>query len=310
VVLRLELRAQYAGRLYNDATAQLVSSGLLGSKVVAISPGNPASGPLASGEIRGLRPFNFETAAAELSDTTRDVKGLVADVKKLTNEATELVKDVRTGDGTLGKLVKDDDLYRDLKGVARDAGQLLRRAEGAVSRVDGEMDNLKGFVQDGRDTLKSVKSGTDALGRLPIVRGYVEDATAILVRPAHKRERMTFAAADLFPPGTAVLSDTGKKHLAVVAGWVAGQPEKGEVVVVAYADPADMAVPPPAARVVTKKQAEAVLAYLKGVGADKTGQWFSHRKSTSLGMGQEKPPVPETDSIPAANVQVLVFVPQ
>ena len=91
-----------------------------------------------------------------MTDTARDVKGLVADVKRLTGEATELVKDVRTGDGTLGKLVKDDDLYRDLKGVARDAGTLLKRADGTefpveirVSLLDAQgQRSIVGIVRD------------------------------------------------------------------------------------------------------------------------------------------------------------------
>src|SRR3954447_16861237 len=60
VILRLEMNAKYRSRLYADATAQIVSSGLLGSKVIAVSPGNPDKGPLADGRLRGLRPFSFD----------------------------------------------------------------------------------------------------------------------------------------------------------------------------------------------------------------------------------------------------------
>ena len=49
VGVRLQLQSRYAGRLYADATAAIHSSGVFGSKVIAVNPGNPASGPLVSG---------------------------------------------------------------------------------------------------------------------------------------------------------------------------------------------------------------------------------------------------------------------
>jgi hypothetical protein len=38
--------------------------------------------------------------------------------------------------------------------------------------------------------------------------------------------------------------------------------------------------------------------------------WFSSRKMAALGLGTNPPLVPETESLPAARVEVLVFVPQ
>ena len=38
--------------------------------------------------------------------------------------------------------------------------------------------------------------------------------------------------------------------------------------------------------------------------------WFSSRKVTPLGQGLKPPPLPETDPLPTARVEVLVFVPQ
>jgi len=41
--------AKFAPRLYADAVAQVQPTGLLGGKVVAITPGTPAAGPLRTG---------------------------------------------------------------------------------------------------------------------------------------------------------------------------------------------------------------------------------------------------------------------
>ena len=310
VTLRLEMNAKYKSRLYADATAQIVNSGLLGSKVIAVSPGTPDKGPLADGRLRGLRPFSFDEAAAELRDTAREVKDLVREAKGTAAEAKELVREVRQSEGTIPKLLKDDDLYRDLKEIAGETRGLLKRANGAVTKVEGEMDNLKGFVTDGRDTLRSVKQGTDAIGRLPIIRGYVEDSAALLVKPAHKRERMTYNAADLFQPGTAVLTDMGRAHLTNAAAWLKGvRDAKSEVVVAAFCDPADKTQTSASAQELTKKQAEAVIEFFKSQGVHKLG-WTTRRKMTPIGLGMSPSPVVEKDPPPASNVQVLLFTPQ
>src|SRR5439155_25825409 len=142
------------------------------------------------------------------------------------------VKEVRQSNGTIPKLLKDDDLYQDLKEIAAESRGLLRRANGAVNKVEGGMDDLKGFVTDGRETLRSVRQGTDAIGRLPIIRGYVEDAAALLVKPAHKREAMTYRTTDLFEAGTAMLTERGRTHRTNAAAWLKGVTNsKAEVVV-------------------------------------------------------------------------------
>lgn len=288
VTVRLRLHPKYAGRLYADAAAEVQSGGVFGAKVVAVFPGTPAAGPLASGRLAGRRAAGLDEAVAE-------VRGLV--------------KDVREGNGTLGRLLRDDDLYRDLKGVAADTRGLVKRADAAVGTVQGEVATLRGLAADGKETLRSVKQGTDAIGKLPVIRSYVEDANALLVRPGMNRFRAVYAPTDLFEPGTAVRAAAGNEHFAKLAAWLrqAHHP-KAEVVVVAYADPADTSLTAGAAVEVTRKQAEAVVEYLKGEGVHKIG-WTTRRKITPLGMGVNPPPVAETEKVPAASVQVVIFAP-
>ena len=111
--------------------------------------------------------------------------------------------------------MQDDSLYTDLKSVAK-------KADTAVGTVEAEAKNVRGLVRDGQETLRSVRQGTDALQKLPIVRGYVEDATAILVRPTCRREAINYSTADLFEPGSAILTEVGKGHLEAAAERLKG----------------------------------------------------------------------------------------
>ena len=106
VTLRLKLDARFADRLYADATARLHSTGLISAKVVAIDPGTPAAGPLVDGELTATESPDLAAAAAKF--------GAAAE------EAEMLLREARTGNGSFARLVRDDDLYQELKGLTRD----------------------------------------------------------------------------------------------------------------------------------------------------------------------------------------------
>lgn len=295
VTLRLRLESRFANRLYADATAQIQTSGLLGSRVIAVHPGNPERGILTGGRLRGQKPFNLDEAVAE-------VRGTAAELRGLANEAKELVKDVRESNGTMMKLLRDDDLYQDAKA-------LISRADHAIGTLEGEVSGLRGFVQDGRETLRSVRQGTDALGKMPIVRNYVENSVELLVRPNHHRTSWMYKTGDLFEPGTATLSYEGQVHLNnLTHSLKANGHKQADIVVAAFWDPSDKTQTPASALELTRRQAEAVIAHFKICNVHKIGT-FSRRKLTPLGMGISPSPVVEVEPLPCCAIQVLLFTP-
>ncbi len=297
VVVRMQIDAKYSSRLYADASAQIHSTGLLGAKVISIQPGTPKSGPLPDGRLAAKETPDIAVAAAKIGDTA--------------DEAKLLLKEVRTGKGTISKLLNDDSLYTEVTGLAADSRKMVKRADTAAGSVEDKVADVDKFVKDGRATLQSVKQGTDAVQKLPIIRGYVTDSAAILVRPDARRELVTYSTADLFESDTAILTETGRGHLNQVAAWVKGQPNsKAEVVVAALCDPGNVGQTPASAAELTKKQCEAAVEYLKGQKAFKTGLVSSSRKVTPLGLGQGPSPVIEKERMPPSYLQVLVFTPQ
>jgi phospholipid/cholesterol/gamma-HCH transport system substrate-binding protein len=196
---------------------------------------------------------------------------------------------------------------KDIRGMVGDVRGALRKVDGIVAT---EAVGVRGLVQDGRETIQSVKQNSDAIARLPIVRDYVENATAILVRPDCRRDAMTYAAADIFEPDSAILTEDGRTHLRAVALWIRNQPNaKSEAVVVCGRDAADSSQPAASVEQLTRKQAEVALEFLKANGAHKMG-WWSRRKMTALGLGRNGSPVVESEKPPANHLQVFVFTPQ
>lgn len=189
---------------------------------------------------------------------------------------------IRDGDGTFGQLARDRQAY----------------------------DALLALLKQGTETMTSVQRDADAIKKVPVIRGYVEDAEELLVRPQRERNRKVFAEDELFEPGRAVLTAAGRGKLDALAPWLAGMKHKGsEVVVVAYADP-KAAASASLARSLTRQQSEAVCEYLKSQHAVQKMGWFTSRKVTALGQGLSAPPEPEKEPLPPARIEVLVFVPQ
>ncbi|QEG25476.1 mce related protein [Gemmata obscuriglobus] len=309
VTVRMKIQARYASRLYADADAQVHGTGLLGSKVISVRPGDPTKGVLAGGRLRGVKPFQIEEAVAEVRDLAKEAKGTAAEVKQLAAESRETVaaaksfiKGVEDSNGTLAKLVSDDALYEDARGT-------LATLRKVLVGMEAEMGNLNGFVSDGRDTLRSVRQGADALSKMPIVRSYVEDSVALLVRPTMNRHQALFQSKDIFEPGTATLTPEGRRHMDGVADWLNQNRVAGsEVIVAAFHDPRDKHIVPAVALELTRKQAEVVAEHLKSAGATKLGT-FSRRKVTPLGMGTGLSPAEPAPDAPS-NVQILTFTPR
>jgi phospholipid/cholesterol/gamma-HCH transport system substrate-binding protein len=300
VTVRMRVHTKFATRLYANARAHIHANGLLGAKVIAIQPGDPSAGALAGTHLAGVKPFEVADAVNDVRDLAKEAKALATDTRAAVASAKEVIDGVRAGEGSLGKLVRDDSFYDE-------ARKVLARADKAITNVDGEMGALRGFVSDGRDTLRSVKQGTDAIGKMPIVRNYVEDHVALLVRPTMSREKWGYATRDLFEPGTAVLTAEGAVHLSALAGALQDRKYSGSEIVVAgfYSDEKNPLAPAVALEL-TRKQAEVVAEFLKEHGAHKLGT-FSRRKVVALGMGVTPSP---TDPPAASHVQVLLFVPR
>lgn len=261
LILRLELDRRYAHMLFADAVARILAEGMVGGKVIELEPGSPEKGPLTDGAVIASKPFT--------------------DMNDVIDQAVALVDDVKSGRGTLGKVLRDEKVY----------------------------DGLAGLMQRSQDAATAIQQDADAIKRLPIVRSYVEDETELLVRHTGQRHRRVFDASELFEPKRAVLTESGKKKLDELGPWLTElRMYDSDVVVASYAD-SKANLSAQVAQTLSLRQAEAVANYLKDQhDAHKLGWWY-RRKVSVVGAGLKPPPVAETESLPAARIEVMVFVP-
>lgn len=290
LVLRVDERLRHLVRA--DALARIVVEGVVGAKVVEIVPGRVDAPPLDPSKVLpGERP-------AELADLLKKAGASLARLDAVSDaaerglgEITAIAATVRKGEGSLGKLYKEDDAYR----------------------------RLVELTEKGERTLQDVEENLDAVKRTwPISRYFNDrsffDRERVLFHPGAERDCRTLRETELFAPGRSTLTADGRRRLDGIAAWfkLVKRPAS-ELVIAAFTDPTanpDSEL----ARVLTQEQAEAVRQYLVTKHSINSAGWFSTRKVAVVGFGHEVPRTNAdsagTPALPSRRVDVIVFTPQ
>lgn len=109
-------------RIRSDSTAQQMAPSILGSEmVVNITPGTSLGQPIKEND---LLP---STSGSTMSDLATSGTDLAKKLSKLSDQLNEVVKNVREGKGTVGRLFNDEALYNNLNATIRDAEELAQQ---------------------------------------------------------------------------------------------------------------------------------------------------------------------------------------
>jgi phospholipid/cholesterol/gamma-HCH transport system substrate-binding protein len=308
VTLVLRLKGRLRHLVGPDAKVQIQSEGMLSGKVVRILPGTPGGEPVAdgarlSGESAVNLPDGLAQATVKLNNALTEVQGTLHEFRRGQGPAGKLTQEMSQATVKLTNVLDqvDTQLQQIQKGEGT-FGKLAKSGEAYAEAVQG--------LKDVRHMVASVKQNSDAIKSLPVIRSYVHDPSKELIRPDRKRYRRWFHEGELFAQGQAVLTDQGRATLDKAAPWVnEGKKNNHEVVIAAFSDAAQT---PDFAQALSQKQAEAVATYLRNSHSiHKTGfWWWSRRTVRAVGCGAQPSPVPERETLPAARVEILVFLPQ
>jgi phospholipid/cholesterol/gamma-HCH transport system substrate-binding protein len=286
VVLRIDERLRPLVR--SDAVARIVSEGLVGARVVEVTPGRPDAPPVAElGRIAAEQPIEVGDLMKQAAGSLARLEGLAQSAEQGLSEVNAITGAIRRGQGSLGKLVRDETIYRDL--VA-----LSRRGERTLSALEDNLDALK---------------QTWPLSRYFNHRAYL-DRDRVLYQPGALRNSRAFRAEDLFEPGRSTLTPLGRARLDEIARWckLASRPST-ELVIAAFTDDdrdQDLA------EILTQEQADAVRNYLVETHRIQSAGWFKRRKIAAVGFGARTPRTldPPQQDQPPRRVEVILFTPQ
>lgn len=164
--VRLEIDERMQEQIRENSTAQVRTLGLLGDKIIDISPGSPQFAVLLPNDTIPVKPsLDYEAVIAQAA-------GAVDDLVKLTQDLNVLTSSVIEGEGTLGQLVTNPRLYNELTSTLAQADAFLvrlTRADGTFGRMLDDprlYDQLTGTLAQLDTVLIRVTSQRGTLGRL------------------------------------------------------------------------------------------------------------------------------------------------
>jgi len=220
--IRFTVREDLHPLVRADSVASIQTEGIVGGTFLEVRAGSSGAAEVPEGgSIPSREPFevadllaqmsdtvrlvndtiaslrgDVETAISQIADTATDANALLNSVsddivrisesgRRIAGDTQAMLAGVRAGRGTIGRLVNDDELYKRVASVARDAEGIVKEARQAVQegrealaslRSDEApgrmMTELRETIGHARDALANLEANTEALKHNFLFRGY------------------------------------------------------------------------------------------------------------------------------------------
>ena len=169
VTMRIDEEVRQFIRL--DSEASIETEGLVGKQVISISPGSTDLEIVSDGGIiKAKDPVSVEAIIKEVQD-------IMAYIKDITKEFSGIAAKINNGEGTIGKLINDQQLYYAAVDITKSADRNLttitERLEDVSNfiislggGVEDIMNNVDSAIVDVKYMISDVKNGKGTLGLL------------------------------------------------------------------------------------------------------------------------------------------------
>lgn len=118
-------------RIRTDSTAQLVATSLLANdKMINVTPGSTQGTPVSDNHVLP------STEAMSINQLTKTGNELLQQINKIAVPATEILDKANRGEGTLGRIVNDESLYRNLDSTVAETRLTMTRLQTTLDKVN------------------------------------------------------------------------------------------------------------------------------------------------------------------------------
>lgn len=162
-------------RLRKDYKIEILPSSVLGGKILVVYEGEDAEYLPENKPVYGAKPVDLIDEASHVIAEIRtalDEGGILENLEVTMKQFKEVTGNLSQGKGTLGKLLTDDAVYNDIKGISKNlktVSQKLVGGEGTLAKLlnDGEVyDDLKNVMDNLSTVSQRVADGKGTLARL------------------------------------------------------------------------------------------------------------------------------------------------
>jgi len=164
VEIEMVIQNKYLDQIPEDSKSAIDAANLLGSKFVNITKGTHPKHVEPGGEIQSLQTQDVPQILAQSSS-------LLSQFQTILGRVDGLLAIVESGQGNIGKLIKDDTLYDRLNATAAEVEQLVKdvkNSNGTISHLlydDQLYTDIRKPIQRIDDMLAQVQQGKGTLGK-------------------------------------------------------------------------------------------------------------------------------------------------
>ena len=165
VEFQMKVREKFLQQIPVDSVAGISAANLLGDKFINITKGRSLQTVKADAEIQSLQAQDIPELMAQMANLLQTFQSIV-------NRVDSLLAGIEQGKGNIGKLLKDDELYPRLNGIAIEGQNLLgdvRHGKGTISKLIYEDDlyqELRAPIKRVDAILADLQSGKGSAGKL------------------------------------------------------------------------------------------------------------------------------------------------
>ncbi len=155
----VEVNKEQQSRITEQSRASIGSLSLLGEPTIEISPASSGT-PLKDGDF------------IQSARTPGQISDVAENATQTLEQTTALIKEIRTGRGTMGKLFSDDELYREMNGLIASAEALttaLNKGNGTLGfllRDPALYKQANAAIANLQEMTRRINAGEGSLGRL------------------------------------------------------------------------------------------------------------------------------------------------
>lgn len=171
VEVTFDVRREIAHFVRLDSEASIETEGLVGAKILALTPGSAEFEIASEGSVINAKdPIN-------MADIIAETQGIIKYTKEITKDFSEIVHKVNNGQGSVGLLVNDDELYhstvkitqsadKSLNLITKKLDELSNFVDGLSKNTNNVLTKLDTTIGDINTMIADVKSGKGFVGKL------------------------------------------------------------------------------------------------------------------------------------------------
>ncbi|MEO6693437.1 MAG: MlaD family protein [Saprospiraceae bacterium] len=136
VLVEMTLEKNVQKFVKKDSKATISSEGLVGNKIVELIPGSSeAPSVLDNEKLATVKPVEVQDIINGLKETSENATLITKDLSEITNR-------INHGEGTLGQLINNDQLYRNIDSSMRGFAGITGNVNAILVKVAGSVNNM------------------------------------------------------------------------------------------------------------------------------------------------------------------------